>query len=52
MFNFETFVNKYGTSFTVYEELDYFIVVVDDETYMVNTVADVQEFIQYYNYYA
>lgn len=45
---FETFKYK-GNVFTIYEELDYFILVVNDETYLLNSMADVREFIQYYD---
>ena len=44
---FETFEYK-GNVFTVWEELDYFILVVNDETYLLDSMADVREFIQYY----
>ena len=44
---FETY-NYKETTFTVYEELDYFILVVNDETYLLDSIADVREFIQYY----
>lgn len=49
--DYEKFTYR-GVTFAVYEELDYFVVVVDDESYMLDSVADVREFIQYYNYYA
>lgn len=49
--NFETFEYK-GSTFTVIEETDCFIVVVDDETHQLDSLADVHEFIQYYKYYA
>lgn len=52
MFNFETYINNYGTAFTIWDMEDHFIVVVNDETHTFNTVADAYEFIQYYNYYA
>lgn len=45
--DFEVFEYN-GNSFSVFEELDYFIVVVNDETYLLNSMADVKEFIQYY----
>ena len=45
--DFEVFEYN-GHSFSVFEELDYFIVVVNDETYLLNSMADVKEFIQYY----
>ena len=45
--DFEVFEYN-GNSFSVFEELDYFIVVVNDETYLLNSMADVREFIQYY----
>ena len=35
--------------FHVYEELDYFVVVVNDETYLLNSYVDVNEFIMNYN---
>lgn len=38
-----------GNKFQIYEEIDYFIVVVDNKSYMLNSYADVNEFIQYYN---
>ena len=44
---FETFEYK-GNVFIVWEELDYFILVVNDETYLLDSMADVREFIQYY----
>ena len=43
---FETYSYK-ETAFTVYEELDYFILVVNDETYLLDSMADIREFIQY-----
>ena len=46
--DFEVFEYN-GNSFSVFEELDYFIVVVNDETYLLDSMADVREFIQYYN---
>ena len=46
--DFETFEYRNNT-FSVFEELDYFIVVVNDETYILDSMADVKEFIQYYN---
>ena len=45
--DFEVFEYN-GNVFTVYEELDYFILVVNDETYLLDSMADVKEFIQYY----
>ena len=45
---FETFNYKENT-FTVWEEENNFIVVVDDEHYILNSIADVTEFIRYYN---
>ena len=45
--DFEVFEYN-GNSFSVFEELDYFIVVVNDETYLLDSMADVREFIQYY----
>lgn len=45
--DFETFEYN-GNSFSIFEELDYFIVVVNDETYLLDSMADVREFIQYY----
>lgn len=45
---FETFNYKENT-FTVWEEEDGFLVVVDDEVFKLNSVTDVTEFIQYYN---
>ena len=44
---FETY-NYKGNTFTVWEELDYFILVVNDETYLLDSMADIREFIQYY----
>ena len=38
-----------GNIFNIYEELDYYIVVVNDETYMLNSYVDVNEFIMCYN---
>ena len=45
--DFEVFEYN-GHSFSVFEDLDYFIVVVNDETYLLDSMADVREFIQYY----
>ena len=45
--DFETFRYKNNT-FTVWEELDYFLLVVNDETYILDSMADIREFIQYY----
>ena len=45
--DFEVFEYN-GNSFSVFEDLDYFIVVVNDETYLLDSMADVREFIQYY----
>lgn len=44
---FETYKYK-GNSFTVWEYEDYFLVVTNDESYKLNSMADVREFIQYY----
>lgn len=49
--NFETFDYK-GSTFTVWEYDNYFLVIVDDETHKLDSLADVHEFIQYYKYYA
>ena len=43
-------LRKYkDNEFHVYEELDYFIVVVNGETYILNSYVDVNEFIMNYN---
>lgn len=45
---FETIEYK-GNTFTVWEMSDGFIVFVDDVAQILNSLADVHEFIQYYN---
>ena len=45
--HFETIEYK-GNTFTIWEAEESFLVVVDNESYELNTVSDVKEFIQYY----
>lgn len=45
---FEVF-NYRDNTFTVWEEEDGFLVIVNDETIKLNSIADVTEFIRYYN---
>jgi hypothetical protein len=48
--NIQYNLRKYkNNEFKVYEELDYFLVVVNEETYMLNSYIDVEEFIMNYN---
>lgn len=48
--NMQYNLRKYkDNEFKVYEECDYFIVVVNDETYMLNSYVDVDDFIMNYN---
>ena len=45
---FETITYK-GNTFTIWEMTDGFMVFVKDEACVLNSLADVREFIQYYN---
>lgn len=48
--NIQHNLRKYkDNEFRVYEELDYFLVVVNEETYMLNSYVDVEDFIMNYN---